>query len=227
MTATPFQVSIIVPALDEGAIIAQTVRRAQALGAAEVIVVDGGSKDGTAEAAERAGAKVILSSAGRAIQQNAGAAASSGNVLLFLHADTRLPEEALTRVAEALSEPGVALGAFRLGFDRDDWGTRFLIFGVDLRVRLFHLPYGDQGLFLRRETFERLGGFREIPAMEDVCLVRRARRLGRIVVAPERVRTSPRTYDRHGLLRNMLRNWICVSLFVLGVRPERLARLRR
>jgi rSAM/selenodomain-associated transferase 2 len=226
MNKTPFRISIIVPALDEAGIIARTVDHARALGAAEVIVTDGGSTDGTAGTAEGVGARVILSNPGRAIQQNAGAAAASGNVFLFLHADTRLPEGALARVASVLADEEVALGAFRLGFDRDDRGLRFLIFGADLRGRLFNLPYGDQGLFLRRETFERLGGFREIPTMEDLCLVQRARRLGRIVIAPERVRTSPRSYERRGLVRNMLLNWTSVSLFVLGVRPERLSRLR-
>ncbi len=226
MNQTPSRISVIIPALDEAGIIARTVDHARALGAAEVIVADGGSKDGTAGIAERAGARVILSDPGRATQQNAGAASASGNVFLFLHADTRLPEGALARVTSVIGERGVALGAFRLGFDRDGRGLRFLIFGADLRGRLFNLPYGDQGLFLRRETFERLGGFREIPTMEDLCLVRRARRLGRVVIAPERVRTSPRSYERRGLVRNMLLNWTSVSLFVLGVRPERLARLR-
>ena len=107
-----------------------------------------------------------------------------------------------------------------------DRGTRFLTFGADLRIRLFQLPYGDQALFLRKEIFDRLGGFREMPVMEDLCLVRRAKRLGRIVVAPERVRTSPRLYDRNGLLRNMLRNWTGAALFLLGVEPEKLVRFR-
>lgn len=216
------QVSVIIPALDEEALIGETVRRVRAAGPAEVIVVDGGSGDATVAIAEREGARILRTEKGRARQQNAGAAMASGDALLFLHADTQLPERALARVQEVLSDEAVALGAFRLGFDRNDWGMRFLVFGADLRMRLFRLPYGDQALFLRRETFMRLAGFRDVPAMEDLCLVRRAKRLGRVVVVPERVRTSPRAYDRHGLLRNMLWNWRAASLFALGVGPERL-----
>ncbi len=189
--------------------------------------MDGGSSDATRDEARRAGARVLRAPAGRATQQNAGAREARGDALLFLHADTRLPEGALVRVERVLADPGVALGAFRLGFDRDDPGMRFLVFGADLRARIFGLPYGDQALFLRRETFDRLGGFREIPTLEDLCLVRRAKRLGRVVVAPERVRTSPRRYDRAGLLRNMLLNWRDAFLFALGVGPERLGRFRR
>lgn len=207
--------SIVIPALDEAAIIASTVRRTRALGAGEIIVVDGGSRDGTAGLAERAGARVLPSPPGRARQQNAGAAGARGDALLFLHADTALPENAIPRVEALLADPSVALGAFRLGFDRDDRGLRFLVFGADLRMRLFNLPYGDQALFLRREVFEALEGFRDVPVMEDLCLVRRAKRLGRVVVAPERVRTSPRAYDRDGLLRNMLRNWRAAARFAL------------
>ncbi len=227
MNGSGLRVSIVIPALDEESLIAGTVAHARALGPREVIVADGGSSDGTAEAARRAGAKVVPAPAGRGKQQNAGARAARGDALLFLHADTRLPAGALARVSRVLADPRVSLGAFRLGFDREDSGTRFLVFGADLRARLFALPYGDQALFLRRETFERLGGFREIPIMEDLCLVRRAKRVGRVVLAPERVRTSPRRYDRNGLLRNMLLNWGSASLFAMGVGPERLLRFRR
>ena len=227
MDRSDFQVSIVIPALNEAPLIAGVVAHARALGPEEVIVVDGGSCDGTAEAARRSGARVLTTPAGRSTQQNAGAREARGDALLFLHADTRLPESALVRVGRVLADSRVALGAFRLGFDRDDPGMRFLVFGADLRARIFGLPYGDQALFLRRETFDRLGGFREIPTLEDLCLVRRAKQLGRVVVAPERVRTSPRRYDRDGLLRNMLLNWRDASLFALGVGPERLMRFRR
>jgi rSAM/selenodomain-associated transferase 2 len=227
MSILPRSISIIIPTLDERPIIGTAVGHARALGPAEVIVADGGSKDETAGEAGRAGANVVRSRAGRGAQQNAGAAAARGEAFVFLHADTRLPPQALERVEEILADPGVSLGAFRLGFDRDDLGTRFLVFGADLRMRFFRLPYGDQALFLRRETFERLGGFRDLPIMEDSCLVRRAKRLGRVVIAPERVHTSPRRYDRNGLLRNMLMNWGGASLFALGVPPEKLLRFRR
>jgi len=220
------KISIVIPTLNERAVIAETVTNALTLGPAEVIVIDGNSEDGTAEVAARAGAKVAVTRTGCACQLNAGAAAAVGEALLFLHADTTLPPNAIKRVEEILSEPTVSLGAFRLGFDRDDRGTRFLTFGADLRIRLFQLPYGDQALFLRKEIFDRLGGFREIPIMEDLCMVRRAKRLGRIVVAPDSVRTSPRRYDRTGLLRNMLRNWTGAALFLLGVAPEKLVRFR-
>ena len=227
MIARRSPISIIIPALNESALITGTVTHACSLKPREVLVVDGGSEDGTADLARRAGAKVLRAPTGRASQQNAGAAAASGDIFLFLHADTHLPPGALARVETVLSDPAVALGAFRLGFDRDDWGMRFLIFGADLRMRFFRLPYGDQALFLRRETFGRLGGFLEIPVMEDLCLVRRAKGIGTIKIAPERVRTSPRLYDENGLIRNMLINWSSASLLALGVGPERLARFRR
>jgi hypothetical protein len=109
----------------------------------------------------------------------------------------------------------VALGAFRFKTNLDRPFMRGIEFTTQFRSRYLRLPYGDQALFLRRETFERLGGFRDIPILEDLCLVRRAKRIGRVVVAPERVRTSPRRYDRNGLLRNMLLNWGSASLFAM------------
>ena len=166
---------MIIPTLNERANIENAVARALEAGVEEVIVVDGGSTDGTAEAAEAAGARVLRTAPGRGIQQNAGARAARGNVLLFLHADTSLPGDFPARVAQVLAKPDVSGGAFRFRVDGPGRGLRWIERMVEWRCRLWQTPYGDQALFTAAETFRSVGGFPDAPLLEDYELVRRLR----------------------------------------------------
>ncbi len=218
--------SVVIPALHEEALIAGTlasVLRGPAVDAVEAIVVDGGSRDATAAAAAAAGARVIAAAPPRAVQMNAGAAAARGRLLLFLHADTRLPPGYAAEIRRTLARPTTAAGAFRLGIDGAGRGLRLIAGAANLRARWLRLPYGDQGLFTTQELFWRAGGFPPLPIMEDVLLVRRLRRHGRVRLAPGRVRTSARRWLAIGLLRTWLVNQWILAAFALGASPERLA----
>lgn len=214
--------SVVIPALDEGERIEAALASATAPGV-EVVVVDGGSRDDTVARAKRGGARVLASPPGRARQLDAGARAASGDVLLFLHADTRLPEGYREAVERALLDPGVSGGAFRFAFDRRSPGLRFVAWGVRLRVALFRLPYGDQALFLRREVLEAMGGVPQVPIMEDLDLVRALRRRGRLEILPLAATTSARRYEARGVLRTMLRNWLAAAAWAAGLDRGRVA----
>ena len=216
-------VSVIIPVLADDEALASILGQIPADSGVDLVVVDGARSPRTASiVAGRPGASLVHSPAGRGRQMNAGAAAARGEWLLFLHADSRLPEGWLAAIRKLTSE--AAGGWFRFALDDPAWQARWIERGVALRVRLFGLPYGDQGLFVRRETFERLGGYRDIPLMEDVEFVRRLRRAGRAVELPLPLRTSARRWRADGWLRRSARNAGLISLYFAGVAPERLAR---
>ena len=154
---------------------------------------------------------------------NRGAEEARGRLLVFLHADTHLPEGYLIEIETILARPGVAAGAFRFQIDSSGWGFRLIETAANLRASLLSTPYGDQGLFLRSSTLRRLGGYREIPIMEDFELVRRLARSGKIVISPMPAPTSGRRWRRLGLVRTTLLNWIIVLAYWCGVSPVRLA----
>lgn len=216
-------ISIIIPTCNEEDTIAATVDAVAGLAGVEVVVADGGSTDRTVSLARAAGARVTMSGPGRGPQQNIGAAAARGRVLLFLHADTRLPDNFQQLVPAIIQLPGVVAGAFPLGLAARGWGFRLIEWGANRRAELLQLPYGDQALFLSADQFRAMGGFAEIPLLEDVDLVLRLRRLGRIELAPVPVRTSARRWQRLGLLRTTLNNQFILLCFLLGVSPGRLA----
>jgi rSAM/selenodomain-associated transferase 2 len=216
------RLSVVIPALDEAGAIAEAVRSASAEGV-EVIVVDGGSADGTAERAARAGALVLHSAPGRARQLGAGAGRARGEGVVFLHADTRLPPGWHRAVAEALADPGVAGGCFRLRFDARSPALALVEWGARLRAALLGLPYGDQALFVRRSVLERIGGVPQAPIMEDLDLVRALRREGRLVRLPLAIETSARRYRERGALRTVLRNAAALCAWRLGLDRERVA----
>lgn len=218
------RVSVVIPTFNEAAIIALAVAHAQALGPYEVIVADGGSQDATAELAQAAGAKVIAAPRGRASQQNAGAQKAEGDVLLFLHADTRLASDGLAQIAAALENPRIDCGAFRQRVEADGYLYRLLERGNAWRAAHRGLPYGDQGIFVRRELFEAAGGFPELTLMEDVFLMRRLRRRTRPVVLPGPLYVSARRWQRRGIVCQTLLNWSLLAAARLGVHPDRLAR---
>ena len=213
---------MIVPALNEARHIAACLASVAAQeGDADVVVVDGGSTDGTATlAAPRA--RVLAGPRGRAVQMNLGARRAAGDALLFLHADTRLPPGALAALRRALADPRVVGGTFTLRFEPETPLLRFYAWWTRLPLRLFH--YGDQGIFCRRAAFDRLGGYLEMPLMEDVDFLARLARLGRVTLVPLALTTSARRFQRHGVVRQQLRNIVLVSLYALGVSPRRLER---
>ena len=217
--------SIVMPTFQEAGRIAETLDAARALGGdIEIIVVDGGSSDGTAEIARGLGARVIEAEhRGRARQMNQGAAAARGDVLLFLHADTLLPPDARSAVAAILSDPAVAGGCFRLRFDDDHPVLRVSSALSSFGFRLFH--YGDCAYFVRRSTFCEMGGFNAMPLLEDLDFWLRLNRGRRIVVAPASVLTSARRFKDVGVVRQQALATLIVLLYMLGVGAPRLARL--
>jgi rSAM/selenodomain-associated transferase 2 len=217
-------VSIVIPTYNEARTIAATLAALESLpGRWETVVVDGGSEDATVRIARGCGARVAEGPRGRGEQMNAGAALATGEVLLFLHADTRLPADAYARIREACTRPEVAGGCFRLLFDENRPAFRILGFLTRFPCRFFH--HGDQAFFVRAGVFRRLGGYRPYPIMEDVDFWLRLRKAGRAVVLPARVVTSARRFQRYGVARQLMLNVGLVSLFVLGVSPYRLKRM--
>jgi len=172
----------------------------------------------------RPDAQWVLAPRGRAAQMNAGAAVARGRWLLFLHADCRLPGGWLSAIDEAEARPGVAGGCFRLALDSTDWRARLIELGVRLRVALFALPYGDQGIFVRRDVFEAMGGYADVPIMEDVDLVRRLRRRGRLLRSRLPIVTAARRWQEEGWVRRTAGNLALVTRFFLGAPPAALAR---
>ena len=190
----------------------------------EVIVADGGSRDGTIDVAIAKGWRVCPSALGRAKQMNAGAGMASGDIFLFLHADTRLPEDFALHVRRILSKPDIIAGAFRLRIDAPMRKLRIMERLANWRSACLQMPYGDQAIFLRAEQFRAVGGFPDLPIMEDFEFVRRLRKRGRIATAPVPVITSSRRWEEKGVWRTTLINQICIVGYCLGVAPSRIHR---
>jgi len=218
-------VSVIIPTLNEEEWIAGAVESAFAAGANEVIVVDGGSDDRTTRKATAAGARVLLTERMRAKQSNLGAHAASHGNLIFLHADTHLPARAAEAVDDALQRAD--FGGFRIRFLEDSRGLTFAAAAINLRTRVSRCPWGDQAQFIRRETFLEVGGFKEMPLMEDYELAVRMKRRGLTTILPMTVTTSGRRFLRKGLVRTAAHNWRTVIRYRLGADVEDLARSYR
>jgi len=222
------RVSVIIPTLNEERHLAATLRAVGQSPCHEVIVVDGGSTDATVQSAKEAEVTVLRSKLGRARQMNAGAARAEGGSLLFLHADTLLPPGWAEVVHRTLRAPGVAAGAFRFRIAGSFAGKSFIEWATCLRSRWLQRPYGDQGLFLTRALFEEMGGFANLPIMEDYEFSARLRRRGRIVTVDEAALTSARRWEALGVVRTTLRNQWMLAGYHLGISPQRLAmRYRR
>jgi rSAM/selenodomain-associated transferase 2 len=216
------KLSIIMPALNETAGIEAALMALAPLGrrGVEVIVVDGGSQDGTFERARPLADRVLMAARGRAAQMNAGAAAATGDVLLFLHADTRLPDHADRLALDGLARSNKAWGRFDVRFDS---GLGVIAFMMNWRSRLTGIATGDQALFVERAMFERAGGFPLIALMEDVALSAKLKRLGRPLALHARVTTSARRWRQHGVIRTMLLMWQLRLAFFFGADPAKLA----
>jgi len=220
------RVSIVVPALDEAEGIERTLRPLQALRArgVEVIVVDGGSRDATRALASPLADRVLEAPRGRAAQMNAGAAAGRGEVLLFLHADTLLPEGALDAIESALADARHAWGRFDVRIEGASPMLALVAAAMNLRSRATGIATGDQAIFARRAAFEAAGGFPAIPLMEDLALSTALKRISRPACLRERVATSGRRWERHGVLRTVVFMWRLRLAYALGADPGRLAR---
>ncbi len=218
------RISIIIPALNEAATIAEALLSAQSDSVAEFILVDGGSHDKTAQLALDHGAKILTSPTGRAKQMNIGAAAATGDVLLFLHADTRLPEGFCDYIRQIMAQSGTVAGAFQLSIDAPHPALRFIERMANWRSRRLQIPYGDQALFLKADMFREMGGFADMPIMEDFELVLRLRKRGRIAIAPASVATSARRWTSIGIWRTTLINQASIVAYYSGVAPSRIAR---
>ena len=217
------RLAVIIPTRNEEKNAARIVKEAKAAVGTDVYVVDGGSTDNTKNVAAEAGATVLASPPGRARQMNLGAQATSAPFLFFTHADSQLPEACDAYIRYFLQIDGISAGAFQFQTDNPAYKYRILAKLANWRSRILHRPYGDQGLFLTRSTFEALGGFPEQPLMEDFEFVRRLRRRGRIAIAPVPLITSARRWEKLGLVRTTLRNLKIIAAYKAGVSPERLA----
>lgn len=224
----PVKISVIIPVINEVAHLSGAVQSAWKAGADEVIVADGGSSDGTVEKARALSCRLVETTAGRGPQQNAGAAAASGEVLLFLHADARLSPACDRQLHEAFSaDPHLVGGGFEQEIRHPSTVYRWLERGNAARVRWQQLIYGDQGLFVRRAAFQRVGGFPEFPLMEDFEISRRLRKIGRLILLPGPITISARRWEKHGVIRQTARNWTLATLYRCGASPFWLARQYR
>jgi rSAM/selenodomain-associated transferase 2 len=191
----------------------------------DIIVVDGDSAGDTIKRIVDGNVIAMTAPQGRAMQMNAGAARASGDILLFLHADTLLPQKALTRIVEALSDKRYIGGAFDLEIRNRQWIFRIISRAASLKHRLTRVPYGDQAIFIRRNYFENIGGYAAIPLMEDVELMKRVKKRGwRIIILSQTVQTSSRKWENDGIIYTIFRNWIIQALYLFGVPAERLVK---
>ena len=220
-------ISVVVPTLDEAASLAQTLTAARGRGVGDVVVVDGGSRDATREVAARLADRVLVAPRGRAAQMNAGAAAARGDVLLFLHADTQLPDDFADAVAKVLVAPEVVGGFFAVVLDAPGWRYALTARLISVRSRITGIATGDQAIFVRRAVFEALGGFAPLPLMEDIELMHRLKRRGRVAALRQAVTTSTRRWERRGFWRTVLLMWALRVGYYAGISPGTLARWYR
>jgi rSAM/selenodomain-associated transferase 2 len=220
------RLSIIVPVLNEGEAIAGALDALAELRGrgVEIIVVDGGSRDATAQHARQRADQVLSAPRGRASQMNAGAAAASGDVLLFLHADTRLPHAADTLVIEGLTRSGRQWGRFDVVIAGRPALLGLIAMTMNLRSRLSGIATGDQAIFVTRDAFRAAGGFPQIPLMEDIALSKTLKRRSRPLCLRTRATTSGRRWETHGVLRTILLMWRLRLAYFLGADPAHLAR---
>ncbi|MBF2016227.1 MAG: TIGR04283 family arsenosugar biosynthesis glycosyltransferase [Rivularia sp. T60_A2020_040] len=222
---TPFdnataKISIIIPTLNESKNIKATLASTQKSTNIEIIVVDGGSEDNTVDIAQSPGVKVIKSCKNRAYQMNTGAMNATGDILLFLHADTLLPANFDEMIRIGLQQPKTVAGAFSLRINAPQTGLRLVEWGVKFRSKWLQMPYGDQGIFITKKIFNDIGGFPELPIMEDFELIRNLKRLGKITLIPVPVITSPRRWLKKGVWQTTLINQIVIIAYFLGVSPK-------
>ena len=218
------RLSIIVPTLNEQEQLHATLSRVLLAPGDELIVVDGGSTDNTVAVAQQFTPCVLTAPAGRARQMNRGAAHAGGDIFVFLHADTLLPAGGLEAIRVAMRLPHIVGGSFRLAFVPATPALRVIAWGANMRTRFGKLPYGDQALFVRRTHFEALGGYADVPFLEDVKLVQALRKRGVLILVPQTVQTSGRRWLRDGVMYTTVRNNVLMAFYWCGVSPSTLQR---
>lgn len=218
------RISVIIPVFNEGKNIAATLQRLERLDPDELIVVDGSSSDRTRQICQGFGVDLYVTPKGRAQQMNFGARRASGDVLLFLHADTRLPLTAFVDIRSALEDPRVVGGRFDLQLDAGGPMLKVIGFMISLRSRISKVATGDQAIFVRREIFAELGGYPDIPLMEDVAFSRALKRRGAVACLRSRVTTSARRWEQEGVWGTILKMWVLKSLYLAGISPAYLKR---
>ena len=220
------QISIIIPVFNESRRINATIDHLNHRdwnGDLEIIVVDGNPEGNTVNTITRSNVQKIIGKKGRGSQMNRGAAVAGGDILLFLHADTRLSHDALNQIVAATKQPDVVGGAFDLGINSEKKAFRAIELIASTRSRLTRIPYGDQAIFFKKRFFDHIGGYRDIPIMEDVELMQRVKKAGKkIKFISRKVQTDSRRWEKEGIVYCTLRNWSLRALYLLGVSPEKL-----
>jgi rSAM/selenodomain-associated transferase 2 len=217
-------ISVVIPVLNEEKTIAASLTALLSVRPHQVIVVDGGSTDRTREISAQMGAVVISGAPGRARQMNCGAGQATGDILLFLHADTRLPPKAFDDIVAALQDRRYLAGRFDVDLDGDHWLLKVIGAMINQRSRITKVATGDQAIFVRRDVFARMGGFPDIPLMEDIAFCRALKRLGGIACLRSKVLTSARRWETEGVWRTVIKMWTLKLLYFAGVSPNTLKR---
>jgi rSAM/selenodomain-associated transferase 2 len=218
------KLSVILPTLNESRVIEQTLQKIQSFGPHEIIVGDGGSWDETNVIAEKMGAKTVQASKGRASQMNAAAQVATGEVFWFFHADSEVEPIGYQRMIENMSSNNIVGGAFSLDIASSKRSLKMISIVATLRSKYFGVVYGDQGIFVRKEVFRRMGGYKNLPICEDMDFFQRLRKEGEIKILDEKALTSARRWLSEGIVFTTLRNWLIASLFILGFPPKILSR---
>jgi rSAM/selenodomain-associated transferase 2 len=216
------RISVILPVLNEEHVIASTLQALLSLMPYEIIVVDGGSTDGTRAVCDQFAVRVLTSEPGRARQMNCGARDATGDVLLFLHADTTLPASALKHISAAMYDPDCPAGRFDVEIEGVHWMLKIIARLINYRSRITKIATGDQALFVRRSVFETMGGFQDIPLMEDIAFCRALKRIGPMACLRTCAITSGRRWERNGVWRTIIKMWALKLGYLAGVSPERL-----
>jgi rSAM/selenodomain-associated transferase 2 len=218
------KISIIIPTLEEAQGIENSLSRACALNPHEIIVADGGSQDDTRKIARNFTSHIVQSAPGRALQMNTGAQIASGDILLFLHADSHLSEASYNRMLEVMLDNETVGGAFSLTIDSGAKSLQWISALATLRSRKLNLVYGDQAFFVRKKVFNEMGGYALLPICEDLEFFQRLRKTGRVTLLEEKTITSARRWQQEGIWFTTLRNGLIATLFLMGFSPKRLSK---
>ena len=222
--AGQLRITVILPVLNEERVIAKSLQALLSLMPYEIIVVDGGSTDRTRQICDQLGVKVMTSDRGRGRQMNLGASHASGDVLLFLHVDTRLPTSALSDITAALCDSHRPGGRFDVEIDGTHWMLKIVARLINYRSRITKIATGDQAIFVRGSVFQNMGGFQDVPLMEDIAFCRALKRIGPIACLRSRVMTSGRRWESDGVWRTIIKMWTLKLCYLAGVSPHRLKR---